>query len=140
MCSIPVKSGSSGGGVSKAIAKTKSWYSRPDKGKSEVLINHDRRTLSTFIQFITGFNLLGYHQRNVKGPAVDPTSRLCPEEIEDAWHLIADCPALMTRRRVIFSQEFLQPDPPWTVSQVVRFISLNQMNRLLSPAEVDQNC
>ena len=120
--------------------QTKSWYSRPDKGKSEVLINHDRRTLSTFIQFITGFNLLGYHQRNVKGPAVDPTCRLCLEEIEDAWHLVADCPALVTRRREIFSQEFLQPDPPWTVSQVVRFISLNQVNRLLSLAEVDQNC
>ena len=110
------------------------------KRESEVLINHDHRTLSTFTQFITGFNLLGYHQRNVKGPAVDPTSRLCLEEIDDAWHLIADCPALMTRRRVIFSQEFLQLDPPWTVSQVVRFISLNQMNRLLSLAEVDKNC
>ena len=70
MCSIPVKSGSSGGGVSKAIAKTKSWYSRPEKGKSEVLINHDHRTLSTFTQFITGFNLLGYHQRTGSGPYI----------------------------------------------------------------------
>ena len=115
--------------------QTRIWYQSNNEAKSKELLRQGRITLSIIVQFITGFNLLGYHQKHIQGQSYDNLCRLCLEDEESSWHLAAECPALAMNRREIFGSTFLNHQPQWTIKQFVRLVSTKPMNRLLLSGE-----
>ena len=73
------------------------------------------------IQMISGHNRLNRHNSLID-PRVSPTCRLCKEEEETSWHLIGDCPMLLSKRWQIFNSPFLEDPPDWRPWKVLRFL------------------
>ena len=81
-------------------------------------------------QFITGFNRLNRHESLVN-PDVLSTCRLCEEDEETSWHLAADCPALLFKRRECFKENILDDPPDWRVYDLQQFLlkaKIKEMN------------
>ena len=93
--------------------------------------------LSRLVQFFTGHNKLKRH-KNLQNGVDDPHScRLCLEEEESSFHVIAECPATQTVRSGVFKlpAPTILPNPPdWTVRQVDRFLKESEVGNML-----DQN-
>ena len=114
--------------------KTKIWFPRPNPKKSLLLLKMDRNNLSRMVQFITGHNKLKRH-KNIQDGILDPHScRLCLEEEESSFHVIAECPAMQIYRTEVFKQPVPKnlPNPPdWTLSQVEKFLKVSPVGRML---------
>ncbi len=82
------------------------------------------------IQIITGHNWLRRHE-SLQNPEVEPDCRLCLEDEETSWHLMAECPALWKSRQETFQQTFLEPPPEWKVYQIPQFVLRAQIGDLL---------
>ena len=86
------------------------------------------------VQFITGHNKLKRH-KNIQDGILDPYScRLCLEEEESSFHVIAECPAMQIHRTEVFKQPVPKnlPNPPdWTLSQVEKFLKVSPVGRML---------
>ena len=95
----------------------------------------NRKDLSRLVQFLTGHNKLKRH-KNLQNGVDDPHScRLCFEEEESSFHVIAECPATQTVRTRVFelpSPIALTDPPDWTISQVVRFLKESSVGDLLN--------
>ena len=67
----------------------------------------------------------------------DPHScRLCNEDEESSFHVIAECPAMQYFRGKIFQTPTLLPDPPvWTVMQIDRFLRESPIGDMLDNME-----
>ena len=108
--------------------QTKLWFpsvNADSRAKSKSLLSLPRESLSTAIQFITGFNRLYKHQKVCdRTEDIDSTCRLCLEEDESAWHVVAECPAVCQFRTSAFGAPFLTTTSPWTPKQLVRFIAM----------------
>ena len=93
-----------------------------------------RNNLSRLVQFLTRHNKLKRH-RNIQNGVTDPHScRLCLEEEESSFHVIAECPATLPYRSRIFKlpAPAILPNPPdWTVSQVNTFIKESPVGDML---------
>ena len=93
-----------------------------------------RNNLSRLVQFLTGHNKLKRH-KNLQNGVTDPHScRLCLEEEESSFHVIAECPATLQYRSRIFKlpAPAILPNPPdWTVSQVNTFIKESPVGDML---------
>ena len=65
----------------------------------------------------------------------DPHScRLCLEEEESSFHVIAECPATQSIRTKVFELPIPRnlPDPPdWTVNQVIGFLKDSSVGDML---------
>jgi len=62
--------------------------------KSSLLLKLNRNDLSRLVQFLTGHNKLKRH-KNIQAGIIDPHScRLCLEDDESSFHVIAECPAM----------------------------------------------
>ena len=66
-------------------------------GPFESLMASDRETASLVVQFLTGHNLLNYHEFLV-GRSITPTCRLCQGSEETSAHLLWVCPTLARKR------------------------------------------
>ena len=114
--------------------QTKIWFPRPNPKKSLLLLKMDRNNLSRMVQFITGHNKLKRH-KNIQDGILDPHScRLCLEEEESSFHVIAECPAMQIHRTEVFKQPIPKnlPNPPdWTLSQVEKFLKVSPVGRML---------
>ena len=99
--------------------QTKQWFPTIDRKKSKKLLNLGRIELGNIVQLLTGHNRLRYHESKMSD--VDPTCRLCLEDMETTWHIFTDCPALWRERKDIFQVPFLDNDLKWTVKQFVNF-------------------
>ena len=114
--------------------QTKIWFPKPDLKKSIQLLRLGRNSLSRIAQFLTGHNKLKRH-KNIQSGIDDPHScRLCLEEEESSFHVIAECPATQSIRTRVFELPIPTnlPDPPdWTVSQVVRFLKESPVGDML---------
>ena len=64
-----------------------------------------RKELGLLIQLCTGHNYLNYHQHLVYQELEDDLCRLCLEDTEDSWHLLAECPVLGRIRREVMGYE-----------------------------------
>ena len=114
--------------------QTKIWFPEPDYKKSLQLLKKERKTLGRLVQFFTGHNKLKRH-RNIQNGVNDPHScRLCLEEEESSFHVIAECPALQYLRSSVFKlpTPITLPNPPdWTVSQVDGFLNKSSVGDML---------
>ena len=94
----------------------------------------NRDNLSRIVQFITGHNRLKRH-KNIQDGVLDPHScRLCLEEEESSFHVIAECPAMQIHRSEVFKLSIPKnlPNPPdWTVSQVEKFLKVSPIGKML---------
>ena len=114
--------------------QTKIWFPIPDIKKSLQLLKMGRNSLGRLVQFLTGLNKLKRHV-NLQTGVNDPHScRLCLEEEESSFHVIAECPATQSIRTRIFELQVptLLPDPPeWTINQVIRFLKESPIGHML---------
>ena len=114
--------------------QTKIWFPKPDCKKSIQLLTMQRNNLSRLVQFLTGHNKLKRH-KNLQNGVNDPHScRLCLEEEESSFHVIAECPATQAARSGVFKlpTPTTLPNPPdWTVRQVDRFLKESQVGNML---------
>ena len=110
--------------------QTKLWFPQVNtdtKAKNKVLLSLSRIELSLAIQYITGFNRLYKHQKACnRMEDIDSTCRLCLEDEESAWHVVAECPAICHLRADAFNVQLLQPESSWTPRQLVHFITALQ--------------
>ena len=114
--------------------QTKIWFPKPDPKKSHLLLKMDRNNLSKIVQFLTGHNKLKRH-KNIQEGVLDPHScRLCLEEEESSFHVIAECPAMQIHRLEVFKLPIPinLPNPPdWTLSQVEKFLKISPVGEML---------
>jgi hypothetical protein len=75
---------------------TKLWFAEPDRTLSRDILQRSKAKLGQLVQFFTGHNNLMKHQFNINND-VDSTCRLCLEDEETSWHVIAECPALIKK-------------------------------------------
>jgi ribonuclease HI len=110
--------------------QTKLWFPYVSPRKSKMLLSKGRVTLGLLVQFMTGFNHLGYHVHNM-GKCEDDTCRLCLESTEDSWHLASDCPATWHIRQDLWG--IRGPDMhSWTTSQVCRLVDHPSIKEILT--------
>ena len=88
------------------------------------------------MQFFTGHNKLKRH-KNIQNAVDDPHScRLCYEDEESSFHVIAECLAMQTYRQEVFQCLTALPDPPdWTVDQVEKFLKISPVWNMLESNE-----
>ena len=114
--------------------QTKIWFPKPNSKKSSVLLRLDRSNLSRLVQFLTGHNKLKRH-KNIQDGVTNPYScRLCEEDEESSYHVIAECPAMQTIRSGVFklpTPTVLTNPPEWTVAQVVKFLKVSPVGNML---------
>ena len=114
--------------------QTKIWFPKPDPKKSHLLLKMDRNNLSKIVQFLTGHNKLKRH-KNIQEGVLDPHScRLCLEEEESSFLVIAECPAMQIHRSEVFKLPIPinLPNPPdWTLSQVEKFLKISPVGEML---------
>ena len=114
--------------------QTKIWFPEPDLKKSLQLLGMQRNNLSRLVQFLTGHNKLKRH-KNLQNGVSDPHScRLCFEEEESSFHVIAECRKTQSYRSEIFKLPAfanLPNSPDWTVSQVNKFLNESQIGNML---------
>ena len=93
-----------------------------------------RNNLSGLMQFLTGHNKLKRH-KNLHNKVIDPHScRLCLEEEESSFHVIAECPVILSYRSRIFKlpATAILPNPPdWSISQVSKFLMESPVGDML---------
>ena len=114
--------------------QTKIWFPEPNDRKSSELLRLTRNNLGRLVQFLTGHNKLKRH-KNIQNGVIDLYScRLCCEEEESSFHVIAECPAMETYRLGAFKLpcSTTLPNPPeWTVTQVVKFLRTSPIGKML---------
>ncbi|XP_059091458.1 uncharacterized protein LOC131886993 [Tigriopus californicus] len=80
-----------------------------------------RTELGKCIQFITGHCNLQRH-RHILNDISDPSCRLCNENDETPWHLLAECRGLIARRWTSFQHPTLPQMPKWSLKQLLGFL------------------
>ena len=102
--------------------QTKIWFPKPDPKKSFKLLKLHRKNLSRFLQFLTGHNKLKRH-KNLQNGVNDPHScRLCLEEEESTFHVIAECPATQSVRSRVFELPIPKDHPDFVQPRITRLI------------------
>ena len=116
--------------------QTKIWFPIPNPKKSLQLLTRKRNDLGKLVQFFTGHNKLKRH-KNIQNAVDDPHScRLCYEDEESSFHVIAECPAMQTYRWEVFQCLTTLPNPPdWTVDQVEKFLKMSPLWNMLENNE-----
>ena len=114
--------------------QTKIWFPIPNPKKSAQLFEMKRNDLGRLVQFFTGHNKLKRH-KNIQNNVTDMYScRLCREEEESSFHVIAECPAMETYRMEAFKFPIPStlPNPPdWEVGQIQKFLKESPIGNML---------
>ena len=101
--------------------QTKQWFPHPEPKKTFQLMRSSRTEFSALVQLITGFNFLRRHSA-----LVDKTDenmcRLCDEDEETSFHIMAECSVLATIRLAHFGHPVLSVPLKWSKSRVVGFL------------------
>ena len=109
--------------------QTKQWLVKPDWSVAKKFLSMTRLQLSAVVQIITGHNFMNRHQA-VVGDTDDPDCRLCLEDEETSFHVVAECPALAEQRLLILGDPFLKTPLIWS-DQMATFLSGRSISRLL---------
>ena len=123
----------------KTCRQTKYFYSGPDKGKSDELLNMTKNKISVLTRFLTGHVFLRRQNFIVDHGCYPPrgwaSCRLCSEgnleedEDETPHHLITKCPALMVKRLETLGHRVLDDNPIWRPLQLAGLLE-GQVERL----------
>ena len=105
------------------------------KRQSFDILNQGRRGVSWLVQLITGHNFMKRHESLVNSDE-DNECRLCLEDTETSFHVMAECPALARERLEVFGTPFQSTPLRWSTRQVVSFVRETSINSLLDPAEL----
>ena len=99
------------------------FYQDVNMKRAQEIYKLNRHEISLIIRFTTGHNFLRY-QRKVINPTLDGTCRLCEMgDIEDAAHVIIECPRVAERRYEIFGHHTLDVNPVWNTIEMLKMIS-----------------
>ena len=115
---------------SSTARQTKLWFPKPDAKISLELKHLSRSDLGRLVQFITGHCNMNRHG-NKKNPNLDPICRLCKEEEETPWHIVRECPCLISLRSSIFGLHILHL-VEWTPRQLSGFLRNPTVECLMS--------
>ena len=116
--------------------QTKIWLPTINRRKSFELLRASRKKLSVLVQIITGHNFLKRHQALVDEDD-DNECRLCLEDEETSFHILAECPALAAQRLNVFGTPFLkQTSLEWTPQEIASFLRAADIGPLFDPTEV----
>ena len=114
--------------------QTKIWFPTMNAKKSSQLLKMKRNDLSRLVRFLTGHNKLKRH-KNIQNNVTDMYScRLCKEEEESSFHVIAECPAMEIYRMGAFQlpTPSTLPNPPdWEVRQIEIFLKESPVGNML---------
>ena len=113
--------------------QTKQWMPRISRKISYNILGLGRKTVSWLVQLITGHNFMKRHESLVNGDE-ENMCRLCLEEEETSFHVMAECPALARPRLEVFGTPFQRTPLQWTTKQVVSFVREASIDGLLDPA------
>ena len=95
---------------------------------------HKLKVLPHLYPPLTGHNKLKRH-KNIQDRVENIYScRLCEEDEESSFHVIAECPAMQLHRTRPFEIQGNKklPNPPdWTVTQVVKFLKISPLGEML---------
>ena len=72
----------------------------------------------------------------VIGDTDNPECRLCLEDEESSFHVVAECPALAGKRREILGEPFLKTPLTWS-DQIATFLSGRSIGSLLGLEDPD---
>jgi ribonuclease HI len=110
--------------------QTKHWMESVDIKKSEQILLLPRHKVAKLTHFITGFNFLGRHVHKEHN-TISQFCRACEDhEVEDAIHLIRDCPQFISQSRLIMNK--YHENESWTVKNLIEFLCLPGIDNLLS--------
>ena len=88
------------------------------------------------MQIITGHNFLKRHDSLVNKDD-DNECRLCLEDTETSFHIVAECPALAEPRLRTFGTLFLKQNAlQWSSKEIASFIREASIGPLLDPTEI----
>ena len=82
-------------------------------------------------EMITGHNRLNRHESLVD-KEVSPNCRLCNEEPETSFHIVAESPRLLYKRWEAFKTPFLDENPVWHPMSFLKFLrkaKIKEMNK-----------
>ncbi len=116
--------------------QTKQWFPKASIDHVRGILSLDRETISVVVQMLTGHNYLRRHNVIV-GDAEDDQCRLCMEDEESSFHIIAECPALATARRTTFGTHCLVQPLEWS-HQVLMFLRGQTIGHLIGLGEEGQ--
>lgn len=115
--------------------QTKLWLPNLSKRHSFDLLQSSRKKLSIMVQLITGHNFLKRHESLVNKDDSNEC-RLCLEDEETSFHIVAECPALAEPRLLTFGTCFQKPPLQWTTKETASFIKKASIGSLLDPTEI----
>ena len=117
--------------------QTKIWFPCIQRLWSAKLVAQSREEFSKAVQIITGHNFLNRH-KHVIDPEEDACCRLCLEDDESSWHVVAECPALARTRLQVFGTHCLESPPNWSPNQLSQFLRERSVRLLLDWEAVEQ--
>lgn len=109
--------------------QTKQWFLQPNMKAAKDILSMNRKELSSVVQVVTGHNFLGRHCA-VVGDVENDECRLCMEDEESSFHIVAECPALAGFRREIFGYPTLASPLVWS-NQMRTFLRGRSIVQLL---------
>ena len=113
--------------------QTKQWLPQLSRKTSFEILGLRRRQISWVVQLITGHNFMKRHESLVNEND-DNECRLCMEDEETSFHIMAECPALARVRMEILGRPFLGTPLQWSTMKVVSFVREASIDSLLDPA------
>ena len=91
--------------------QTKHFFGTLSRSRSAEVTHYSRVQFSVLVQFMTGFNFMGYHNCLVANDGVcDPVEAECThchDGLEDSQHILSDCAAFRQERVDCFGRHFL---------------------------------
>lgn len=115
--------------------QTKLWLPQISAKHSFSLLGLSRYFLSIMVQLITGHNFLKRHEALVN-KTDDVECRLCLEDEESSYHIVAECPALAECRLRVFGTPFQTTSLQWETKEVTSFVHEAQIGLLLDPTDL----
>ncbi len=117
--------------------QTKQWFSTVNKSLSHSVLRTNRRIYSMLVQLITGHNFMRRHSE-LMDKSVSKECRLCLEEEETSFHIVAECPVLARTRLMVFGTHVLNAPLTWSTPQVLSFLREAHIEYLLDPEREEQ--
>jgi len=116
--------------------QTKQWFPATKRELSGGLLRLGRNSLSVVLQLIRGHNFLRRHNALVKSDE-EAECRLCGEDEETSFHIVAECPALARTRLSVLGYFKLSEPLDWSVSKVLCFLRETSVEELMDPLRED---
>ena len=102
------------------------FFDKPDLIKSKILVRQTREALSRAVRHLTGHSFLRKHNRLI-GETEHEECRLCLEDEESSWHILAECPALTRQRIRHLKLDTLAAVTKWNARQMIAMLKIQEV-------------